>query len=377
MRMPREVERPFRAMEQVFAGFWMTYDPPDWWEKWIEGKYQVSLSLEIVSIGGEIHFLLRVPKPLRNLIESSIYSQYPDVEILEVDDYTKLVPEDIPNKEWDLWGCDYELTKPDVYPLKTYSQFFEESVSVPEEKRIDPLAALFEGMSRLKEGEQIWVQVRLVPVTNSDNNYKDRAQAIINQKLKRPTPPKKQPMIKEAAEIIITGKVPEEKKKEEAGIFLPEMMLSPGEREVVAGIEKKIAKTMFECYIRFIILGKRDIFYKPNLKTVLGFFANFNTENLNALKPWGKSITKIHKHERLFLNIFFHDALLYLKKRKIFKNYLRRLNYLFPKKGKTFVLNIEELATMFHFVGRREVPAPLVQRIEAKKGEPPSILPTG
>ena len=375
VRMPREIERPYRAMEQVFAGFWMLYDPPDWWEKWIEGHFQMALSLEIVSIGGQIHFLIRVPESSKNLIESSIYSQYPDVEISEVEDYTKLVPQDIPNDKWDLWGCDYELMKPDIYPIKTYSKFFETKVDTPEEKRIDPLAALLEGMSKIKKEEQMWIQVRLSPVTNADNNYKDRAKEVINKLAKRPAPPKKRPIIEQAAEVLITGKPPEEKKKEEA-VFPPEMNLTPGEIEVLREVENKISKTMFECYIRFVFLGEREVFYKPTLKTVLAFFANFNTENLNSLKPWGPSITKVHKHEHLFTNILFYDSLLYIKKRRIFRDYLARLNYFFPKPGKTFVLNIEELATMFHFVGRRESPAPLVQRIEAKKGEPPSSLPT-
>ena len=89
-----------------------------------------------------------------------------------------------------------------------------------------------------------------------------------------------------------------------------------------------------------------------------------------------RSITKIHKHEKLFLNVFFHDRLLYLKKRKLFKRYLSRLNYFFPKKDKTFILNLEELASLYHFVGRSAVPAPMVQRVQAKKAEPPIDLPT-
>jgi hypothetical protein len=375
IKMPREVKRPFRAMEQVFAGWWMLYDPADWWEKWIEGKYQFSMSIELVSDGGEIHFYLRIPETARNFVESSIYSQYPDVEIAIADDYTKDIPSDIPN-EWDLWGCDYELIKPDVYPIKTYSQFFEESQALKEEKRIDPLAALLEGMTKLKPGEKIWVQMRLTPVTNAENNYKDRAKELTAKLLRRPSPPKKKAIIQEAIDTLLFGPASAQPKKGEE-LIPPEMGLSPGEREIVSAIEKKISKTMFECGIRFIILGKKGVLYKPNLKTVLGYFANFNTENLNGLKPWGPSITKIHKHEKLFLNIFFHDSLLYLKKRKILNRYISRLDYLYPAKGKSFVLNIEELATMFHFVGREAVPAPIIQRVESKKSEPPPNLPVG
>jgi len=374
VKMPREVRRPFKAMEQVFAGWWMLYDPPDWWEKWIEGKYQLSMSIELVSDGGEIHFYLYIPEAARNFIESNIYSQYPDAEIFQVEDYTKNVPQDIPNEEWDLWGCDYELIKEDIYPIKTYPRFFEEKAETIEEKRIDPLAALLEGMAKLKPGEKIWVQFRLTPVTNSENNYKDRAKKEIEKLTKKPTKSPPEPILKEMLKIIFSPSKGEEKKQE---VYPPEVwLLPPGEKEKAAAVADKVSKVMFECGIRFIILGKKGIWNKANLKTVLSYFANFNTENLNSFKPWGKSITKVHKHEHFFLNILFHDTLLYVKKRKIFKRYIQRLDYLFPQKGKRFILNIEELASMFHLVGREAVPAPEIQRIESKKAEPPPNLPT-
>jgi hypothetical protein len=379
LKMPREVDRPFRAMEQVFAGFWMFYDPADWHEKWWEGKYQVTLSLEVASIEGHIHFFIRTPRSLRNLVESSIYSQYPEVEISEAEDYTKNVPQDIPNKDWDLWGTDYETVREDIYPIKTYSKFFEESPVAKEEKRIDPLAALLEGLAKVGPGEQIWVQIRIKPITFAENNYGERAKKEVDKLANRNdvSKQKRVPIIKEAADVLVLGQLPGELKEEKEKSWMPpEMKLTPGEREVVAGIEGKISKTMFECVVRFIILGEREKWNKSNLKNVLGFFANFNTSNLNALKPWPRSITKIHKHGLFFINIFLYDQLLYLRKRKLFRRYITRFNYFFPKSGKSMIFNIEELASMFHFIGRAAVPAPMIERVESKKVEPPSILPT-
>ena len=378
LKMPRDVDRPFRAMEQVFAGFWMLYDPADWYEKWWEGKYAVGISLEIISIGGEIHFLIRIPRPARNLIEASIYAQYPEIEISEAEDYVKNIPQEIPSKTWDLWGCDYETIKPDIYPIKTYSKFFEESPAAKEEKRIDPMAALLEGLAKTGPGEQVWVQIRIKPVTVAENNYKERAKEEVGKLANRPNSSKMQrtPIIKEAADVVIMGQLPGEAKEEKTDTSLPpEMKLTPGEREILAGVEAKVSKTIFECYMRFIILGEKEKWNKSNLKNVMGFFANFNTENLNALKPWSPSITKIHKHERFFLNIFLYDRLLYLKKKKLLRRYISRLNYFYPKPGKTMIFNIEELASMYHFVGNKAVPAPMIQRVESKKAEPPATLP--
>ena len=56
IKMPTEVLKPIRSMEQVFSALWaQAYDPPDWWEKWWEGKQNDSIQLEMVSLDGMPH----------------------------------------------------------------------------------------------------------------------------------------------------------------------------------------------------------------------------------------------------------------------------------------------------------------------------------
>ncbi len=379
IRIPKEVLKPIRAMETVMSALWQPiYDPPDWWEKWIEGKIQLSYSFEIVSIDGEPHFFIRIPEPLRDSIEAIIYSQYPQAEISVADDYTKKVPQDIPNKDWDLWGCDYRLLKEDPYPIKTYKEFETEREAI-EEKRVDPIASLLEAFNKIKKGEQIWIQMVATPVTNKEVPWIKEGEEIKDKLAKREKKKvKRRPMILEAIDVLITGEPPSGPKKEEESVIPPEMKLTPGERETVAAIEKKISKSGFHTNIRFIYLGKKDAFFKPNLRLVFGFFASFKTEDLNALVPWGKTICKIHKSWFLPLNLLLPRRL-YLRKRKIFRRYCLRVHPLFPKKAKfpaRFVLNTEELASIYHFPGRASAPAPFVPRIESKKGEAPPTLPT-
>ncbi|MDP2909578.1 MAG: hypothetical protein Q8N69_00695, partial [bacterium] len=153
IRIPKEVLKPIRAMESVLSNMWQVlYDPPGgFWENWIEGKYIVSYSFEIASINGEAHFFVRIPDTARDPVEAAIYSQYPDAEITIADDYTKHVPQDMPNNDWDLWGADYKLKKPNSYPIKTYTKFETEREAL-EEKRIDPLADLLESMAKTGPG---------------------------------------------------------------------------------------------------------------------------------------------------------------------------------------------------------------------------------
>ena len=73
------------------------------------------------------------PRPKnRNLVENAIFSQYPDAELHEVEDYTKRLPQVLPNAEYDLFGADFTLQKEDAYPIRTYIDL--EDINVKEEE---------------------------------------------------------------------------------------------------------------------------------------------------------------------------------------------------------------------------------------------------
>lgn len=372
VKLPKETLKPIKAMEDVCSTFYMIAndrDPGNFREKWIEGDttFYPSLSLEIVSIDGEPHFYIRTEDIYRDPLESAIYAQYPDVEIAEVDDYAKYVPQDIPNKEWMIEGREWILGEKNCYPIKTYEEF-ETGTEPLEEKRVDPLAKLLEALSNLSKGEQVWIQMLL---GEPGDRWINDGKAIRDKLVKRPEHPPVKPMIQEAAELLIKGAPEEEKKEEKKELIPPEMMLTPGEREIVRAIEKKISKQGFETIVRVLYLGKSDVFFKPHLGLPSSFVVNFNTRNLNYFKVSKKTTTKVKSTLLWYLD----ERRAFLRKRKMFRNYVYRLPPLFPQKGGTCVLNTEELATIFHFPSRIVAPAPLVSRVEAKKGEAPLELP--
>ena len=381
IKIPKEVIKPIRAMEVVLDGLWqILYDAPDpYYEKWIEGKVICSYSFEIVSIGGEPHFYIRIPKANKDAIEAVIYGQYSAAEISVVEDYAKRIPKDIPNKDWDLWGADYRTLRPSPYPIKTYLEFESEREAL-EEKRIDPLATLLESMAKIEKGEELWVQIIASPVTDKEVSWVTEGEKIrdeLSKRIEKKSPYKS--MILEAADLIVSGNVPGGADKEEKKELLPpEMKLTSGERDIVSAIEKKMAKRGFNTNIRFIYLGKKEVFFKPKLRLALSYFSNFATQNLNMLVPYGQPfITKIPKKIIFFKNAFYQRRL-YLRKRRIFRSYVQRDHPLFPASRKfpsSFVLNVEELASLFHFPGKSSAPAPFINRIETKKGEAPTGLP--
>lgn len=379
IKIPKEVLKPIRAMEMVFGGLWQVlYQPPNWWEKWIDGEFQLSYALEIASINGEPRFYIRLPEHSRGPAEAVIYSQYPEAEISLAEDYAKKVPQSIPNSAWNMWGTDYKLIKKDVYPLKTYKDF-ETEHEAKEEKRIDPLSILLEAMAKIKQGEQIWLQMRIKPITNEEKPWLDEAKKVRDELARRTNSKKKgKSIILEASEFLLTGAMPAESKKEEKELLPPEMKLTPGERETIIKVEEKMAKPAFDTCIRFIYLGKRDVYFQPNLRLPMAYLAAFSTSNCNTMIPWGGkdgTITKIPKVWWIIPN-FFIPRRLYLRKRQLFRRYVARTTPKFPRGGGTFVLNIEELATIYHFPGKSSASAPSLERIESKKGEAPPGLPT-
>ncbi len=379
IKIPENVLKPIKAMENVFSGFWQLYSPVGLKDKWFKGKFSVPFSLEIVGIGGKTHFFVRIPVNARNLIESVLYSQYPDAEIMESKDYTKNIPQNIPNDEWDVTGHDYAFVKDDVYPIKTYAKFFEEKAEISkEEKRIDPLSVLLEGVAKLKPDEQLWVQINAMPVTGKENDYIGRGKDIIDELSGRSVKPKPKPAIKEvtdlsigvvkdAANVLISGKVADSPSGDKSEEFPRPPQLTQGERDVISAIEEKISKSSFNVGIRYVYLAKKDVFFGPNVTIPMSFFTQFNTNNLNAFKPYSGTATSFNT----ILLWFLDKRRSYSRKRKMFKRYVDREQI----SGATYIMNIEELASLFHFPSRMLAPSSAVSRVESKKGEAPLNLP--
>jgi hypothetical protein len=382
IKPPREILKPFKAMEDFFLKVWSIIDYPNWRERWCEGMLLNPewFSLEIVSLGGEVHFYMRILEEWRDLFESALYAHYPEIEVSEAEDYTKKVPHDIPNEEWDLYGEDFYFSRPDPYPIKTYSVFFEERPEVlKEEKRIDPMASLLESLAKLQSGEQCWIQIVCTPADSRTVPVFKEGREIADRIARRPPKEVPKPIFLRMFEILTPKKVPEVEKVPE--IIPPEMKLTPGEKRILTAIEDKISKYIYKVFIRTIYLYKKDEpYFYGNYKIARSYLLHFADADLNSFRYWGATRTRIH--------YWFRRERLYLRKRKIFKSYIERSPPLFPRlsgrplfpfgrvKGKGwFVLNTEELATIFHFPALAAPLPPGVPRVEAKKGGPPPELP--
>jgi len=364
IKIPKEVRKSPKAMEQVFAGLHGVYTIPLKLLKgklW-EGKDLNYYSFEMVGKGGETHFYIRTLSDYKNIVEAQVYAQYPEAEIFEAPDYINDLPLYLPNDRYDLWGTDLMLTKPDSYPIRTYPEFEEKGTGPEDIKRIDPMGSLTELFSTLQANEQIWIQIIGAP---TGDDWIKKGQAELDKLMGKPAVFQKGNFLSEMVfsidkAISGIGSAPAVVEKKEEG----RADLSPGKQEIMKAIEKSWDKLGYETVIRLIYIGSKDAFRQANGAGIYGAFRQFSSQNLNGFKA--------NKYTLTYAKGLFKERKLFNRKRILYQAYKERK--LFSSYTVRYVLNTEELATIYHFpdVGVR---APLLPRVEAKKGEPPVGLP--
>lgn len=349
-KINREILQTPKAMEQVFNSLSV-----------IE---KGCICLEIVGINREIHFIIRAPKEYKNLVISQFYSQYPEIELKEIDDYFLSVAPNLPNKELNLWGTEIIFNKANCYPIKTYSYFEEKK----EERRIDPMASLAETFGSLERSEWCIFQIFLKPLSEDEEKKlaeegKKETDKLLGKKEKKAAtwPEWIAAFIKNLLVAIAVAPVwpGEGEKKEDSP-----KEVSSGKREIINAIDKKINQLSFKTGIRVIYVAPNKIFNESKAIGFMAFLKQFNSKNLNAFKVNKEATTeskaKLFKTRRAFL-----------KKRNFYQAASKRK----PEK-KSMILTPEELATIYHFP-TMQMKTPVLTRVLSKKGEPPIGLPTG
>lgn len=357
IRVPREVNKSPKGMEQVFAALYGIFiGPTRWQDKIFKGKVPDWFSFEMVGVGGEIHFYVRTQEDYRNLVESQIYAQYPDAEVIQATDYVSNLPGFLPNEEYDMWGGELILSKEDGYPIRTYPEFEEKGTGPDVVKRIDPVASLAETLSTLEHKEYISFQLLIRPC---GEDWVKKNQSVVDKLMGKKGKKEHDAFSKVVfgLDAYLGGPSPQKEEKKE------HEQLSPGKQEVLKAVERKFTKLGFEAGIRLVYIFPRGNFHKTHLAAMNGAFKQFASPSMNSLK--------LNKRTTPPIRGFLYKQRAYARKVAMYKKFKDRL---FVKNK--VILNTEELATVYHFPDV-SVKSPLLPRVEAKKGEPPSGLPIG
>ena len=362
--VPKNSEQTPRAVENIYNTLAGAHSPLEWGEMKFEGKFQLPFSLEIVSIDGYVQFVIMSPVGHRNLVEAAIYAQYSEAEITEVEDYTKDIRVTWPNDEYNIWGADLTLVNKHYYPIRTYKDFQDDF----DKEFRDPLSAVLEVMNKIGPGEQLWLQLIISPANNDWMHEGRKAIAKICG-------------IKEKSVITLTDKILDfpigainfvgervlgfegsEKKPDKDDKF-DINKLTPGQKNEVEAIANKIDKINFNCKYRIVYFGKKEVFKKGlAVSGIIGTIKQFNSTGLNGFKP------DKNKTQARLAGSSYRLARL---QNRMLRAYKERST---DTCGGTYILSVEEIATLYHFPNI-SVKAPLVKKVEARRGYAPIGLP--
>ena len=376
IQVPRDVIKTPAAMELIFSNAFYHKSLKGFWEEFMIGAPWLWFSLEIVSIDGRVHFYIRTPTHIRDLVETQIYAQYPQAKIVEADDYVWNVPQYTKNGDWNMWGCEFNKMKDDVLPIKTYKQVDEMKSGTKEEFKIDPITPTIEFLGSLAKGQQMWIQIVIRqnikkyhgPLTHKHLNIYDYGEEFIRNMLEPYTKYGKGAGFGgiDTFEVRAPGFL--DPLVKQMAICLQQIHFDVGVRIITLSDKRIVSEEKFQELRRSSRLIFRQ-FAQP--------FSNelnrINSTQFDA--PWsdptGLALTKIKKRMLNFyrMRTFFHPPLQYAFK------YPSLLSVFFPSgKPSIFVLSAEELASLYHFPGMVSE-TPSFKRIESKIAKPPSNLP--
>jgi len=384
---PREVLRSPKAMELFFTNALYQFSNKGGKEEFWQGAVWFWFSLEIASIDGQVHFYIRTPTRVRGLIETQMYAQYPQAQVKEVEDYTLAVDEINEKSAWMGWGCEFGLLKPEAFPIVTYVDYGLNE-DPKEEYKIDPISPVIELFGSLQKGEQAWLQIIITP---SKKMYHTKGTWF-----------SKHDWVAESKVQLAKLLFPYTSKREEPGTKIvkfarTEVRVPDTLKNTVKRINEKTNKLGFETGIRLMYVAKKEAFSlntRRNVRLIFRQYANpdsngFDRINSAQADRYSGIFSASQKTIMMLANRMLHEY----RERAFFHLPLRhhifsQNHWDWPIPGimsvdgiikayvhhKTFVLNTEEIATIWHFPGQI-LKVPTLERIESKEASPPPNLP--
>ncbi len=324
LEIPRANDKKELAAEQLFASLHGILR--DKKELRANGGIQEHVSFEIAAIGKKIRFYVWAPRHLQNFVEGQIYAQYPTVQIHEADDdYTRRQLEHNV-----VYTAELSMVDNEVLPIKTFQSF-----------EVDPLAGITATLAKLEDqDEEMWIQVLARPI--ADDWHRQASRYADRVKSGGPS----SELLNNSYLSYIGGLL--------SALWQPPAQKSGGDsaslserqKTRLSEVEKKSTKLGYQVKIRLAYLGNNQPTAKHRMQAIVGTFKQFNSTNLNGFKLKKASFNRDDIAE--YAARFFAD--------------------------RGFILNIEELASVFH-LPHTNVETPNIVWATNKTAEPPSSLP--
>lgn len=385
--VPKENKVSTLAVENIFSQMHVLHSFLTLEERFVQGKFQLWYSLEIVSFGGKVSFVIRTPKKVQHLVESAFYSQYPAAEIHIIDDYMAGFAHDVykDDNEYDFFGTEWKMQKDSLISMKTYKDFEHPS---HEDKITDPMSNFIESMERVKPHEFLSLQILIQPAQNSE--FKERA-ALKVKELTGEEIPHKASFISffmapfnwfakfSYKETLLGGGAhgthenEEERKPRNNWLGMTE-----SQKLEVTLLEAKVNKACYNTKIRTFYLAPKDQYDKGRPFELIGALRQFSPGGgagaHNTLSPDLRIWTKLDAYISIGLERPVIEWKTKYRKYWFLRGYKNRSIYVGAPK---FLMSTEEIATLFHFPITFEgtIAPAQVEAVPSKTARPPVDLP--
>lgn len=325
--------KDFREMLSVIEPFFASIDSLFKHEITKKLTAQDHISLEYIAKAGKIFFYVGCPKRIRDIVEKNIHAQYPDANIETDSDYSIF-----PEKPLMIAIKNIGLIKKYIFPIKTYKNLEE-----------DPLNAISNSLSKLSEDELAGIQILIRPTSGMWRISVEKAAYNVQQG--------KVVMTSNATGMSKTVttffnflhnlKANNQDPKNEN--YNPQMPYkqTPMQEAQIKLLGEKATKLGFESQIRLVALAADQQKADHNLREMVSAFSQFNAPDANGFFAGSPN----NKSEEI-------------------ANYIYRTYS--PRKR--WILNTEELASIFH-LPNRFTDTPNISWLLSKRQAPPSNLP--
>lgn len=353
LRLPQEVFKSPEAMELVLNQLHQTASQDNLVQTYWDGKHAFTTSLEIVSRGGDVRFYINTArKKMKNFAEAAFYSQYPGIEIKELEvDYTAEIPWD--PKRFAYFALHFNLKKDDALPIKTYVEYGLQTMPKEEEK-VDPITTMLEPFGALGPGEYFWVQILIQ--ANQELTFKKGSLRTV-------------PDWTAGAKKYIEKIIEDAKKRAKSETINIMQQLTDTEKDTIKAIERSMGKNAYNVRIRGMYIGTTEA-YNPGerIGALITSWRGYDDLNRNRIGiVWRTDFDWNWWQDP-------RDRRKQAWKKEELREYKLRGYSQRTSKDVARIMTTEELATIFHLPGK-VVTTPTVGRIPSTRSEAPPNLP--
>ena len=279
------------------------------------------ISLEYVAIDREISFYVVVPRRARVLIEKNITSFYPDAVIDETEE------RNIFAGRRHVSAASLKLKKKYFVPLKTYQKLESDSIN-----------NITNALSKLGEKETSVIQILVRPVRDT---WQERAKGYEKRLSRKGFVFSFNPLHWIMGAINFVVKANDDKSKDDKNDPAADSEF----------IKDKAKKSGYEVNIRILVTGDDEFLAEAQVKNILASFSQFTSPGFNALTH----------------SLFTTRAI-------VIRDYIFRYFSRFFERS--FILSIEEIASLYHFPSIKYNKTPEIQWQNFKIVKAPVNIPT-